>query len=193
MDVCVNINGIELETERLLIRPWITSDLNDFFEYASVCGVGEMAGWNHHKNIEESREILEIFINEHKTFALELKDNNKVIGSVGIERIDPLIDPYENMYGKEIGYVLSKDYWGRGLMTEAVKRVIDFCFDDLSLDYLWISHWIENCRSRRVIEKCGFDFVKDYKHTCLNGDIRPSKGYQKLNRRRQNNENRTRI
>lgn len=193
MDVCVNINGIELKTERLLIRPWNYSDLNDFFEYASVCGVGEMAGWNHHKSIEESREILEIFINEHKTFALEFKDNKKVIGSVGIEKINPLYDSYENMYGKEIGYVLSKDYWGRGLMTEAVKRVIDYCFDDLRLDYLWISHWIKNDKSRRVIEKCGFEFVKDYEHTCINGDIRPSKGYQKLNVRRHNNEDRTRI
>ena len=193
MDISVNINCVVLETERLIIRPWKQSDLKDFFEYASVQGVGEMAGWNHHKSIEESRKILDMFIDEHKTFALELKNNGKVIGSLGIEKINPLDDPYENMYGKEIGYVLSKDYWGRGLMTEAVKKVIDFCFDDLRLDYLWISHWVDNDKSRRVIEKCGFEFVKEFEYTCQNGDIRPSRGYKKLNLRRRNYENRARI
>lgn len=193
MDISVNIDCVVLETERLVLRPWKQSDLKDFFEYALVQGVGEMAGWNHHKSIEESREILDVFINEHKTFALELKNNGRVIGSLGIEKINSLDDPYENMYGKEIGYVLSKDYWGRGLMTEAVKKVIDFCFDDLSLDYLWISHWVDNDKSRRVIEKCGFEFVKEFEYTCQNGDIRPSRGYKKLNLRRRNDENRTRI
>lgn len=181
MDVSVNIDGVMLETERFFIRPWKYSDLNDFFEYASFCGVGEMAGWNHHKSIEESRKILDMFIDEHKTFALELKDNKKVIGSIGIEKINALNDPYKNMYGKEIGYVLSKDYWGRGLMTETVKKVMDFCFDDLRLDYLWISHWIKNDKSRRVIEKCEFKFAEEFEYTCQNGDIRPSRGYLKLN------------
>lgn len=176
----VNINGYILETERLIIRPFKHSDLDDFFEYASVDGVGEMAGWNHHKSIEESKEILNMFIDEHKTFALEFKNNKKVIGSIGIEKINPLNDPYKNLYGREIGYVLSKDYWGRGLMTEVVKRVIDFCFDDLHLDYLWISHWIKNDRSRRVIEKCGFEFVKEFEHTCINGDVRISRGYKRI-------------
>lgn len=193
MDIAVNVDGVLLETDRLVIRPWKHSDLNDFFEYASVCGVGEMAGWNHHKSIDESREILNLFIDEHKTFALELKDNKKVVGSIGIEKINPQNDPYNDMYGKEIGYVLSKDYWGRRLMTEAVKRVIDYCFDDLCLDYLWISHWIKNDKSRRVIEKCGFEFVKEFEYTCQNGVVRPSRGYQKLNLRRHSNENRARI
>ncbi len=59
-----------------------------------------------------------------------------------------------------IGYVLSKAYWGQGLMTEAVKEVIRFCKDECSLDALTIGHFVENERSRRVIEKCGFKFVK---------------------------------
>lgn len=54
MDISVNIDCVVLETERLVLRPWKQSDLKDFFEYASVQGVGEMADWNHHKSIEES-------------------------------------------------------------------------------------------------------------------------------------------
>lgn len=182
MNVDININGVCLETERLFIRPWKQSDLKDFFEYASVDGVGEMAGWNHHKNISESKEILDMFINEHKTFALEMKDSGKTVGSIGIEVITPdanLGEPYKSMRGREIGYVLSKDYWGKGLMTEAVKKVIEFCFDNLCLDYLFISHWIKNDRSKRVIEKCGFEFIMEFDCTCQTGEIRKSRGYVK--------------
>lgn len=179
----VNIDNVFLETERLIIRPWKQSDLKDFFEYASVDGAGEMAGWNHHRNIEESQNILDMFINEHKTFALEAKDSKKAIGSIGIETITPdirLDAPYKDMAGREIGYVLSKEYWGKGLMTEAVKKIIDFCFNDLLLDYLFISHWVENDRSRRVIEKCGFEFVKEFNYNCKTGEKRESRGYIKM-------------
>lgn len=57
--------------------------MNDFYEYASVDGVGQMAGWNPHKSKEESQEILKLFIEDRNVFALELKANRKVIGSIG--------------------------------------------------------------------------------------------------------------
>lgn len=81
-----------------------------------------MAGWNPHTSIRESEMVLASFIEEKKTFALELKENHKVIGSLGLEELS--ISPgnfYDNSVGREIGYVLSKEYWGRGLMPEAVK------------------------------------------------------------------------
>lgn len=86
MNAVFCINNKEIETERLILRPFKKSDLEDFYEYASVNGVGEMAGWNHHKNIVESAAILDEFINEDKTFAIFLKESNKVIGSLGVEK-----------------------------------------------------------------------------------------------------------
>ena len=68
------------------------------------------------------------------------------------------------MQGREIGYVVSKDYWGRGLMPEAVKAVIDYCFSVLGFDYLLCGHFNWNNQSRRVIEKCGFQFLKEVPH-----------------------------
>ncbi len=68
---------------------------------------------------------------------------------------------YEKLKLKEIGYVLSKDYWGRGLMPEAVRRVIAFCFEEQGLDALTVGHFSKNSQSRRVIEKCGFSFVRE--------------------------------
>ena len=160
MKYIVDISSVKLETERLILRPFEVKDLEDFFEYASVEGVGECAGWNHHENIEVSKDILTDFIRERKTFALVYKENNKVIGSLGLEESKEDIyklNPFASFV--ELGYVLSKDYWGKGLMTEASKRVIEFIFSDLGVDYITVCHFVENDRSRRVIEKLGFKYV----------------------------------
>ena len=158
MNAVFDITGVVLETPRLILREWQLSDLDDFYEYASVKGVGENAGWPPHENKEKSLEILNHFIEGKKTFALIYKDNHKVIGSLGVEfygREEALTEFY-NYKGRSIGYVLSKDYWGRGLMTEAVKAVIDYLFNELDYDFLLCGRFDFNHRSSRVQEKCGF-------------------------------------
>ena len=165
MNVAIDVSNVVLKTSRLIIRPWELSDLDDFYEYASVDGVGQMAGWEPHKNKEKSLEILKMFIEEKKTFALEY--NGKVIGSLGIERYpENVFKEYQHLKGREIGYVLSKDYWGQGLMPEAVKEVIRYCFEELNLDFLACGHFLSNYQSQRVQEKCGFVHAKQVKHDC---------------------------
>ncbi len=176
MNAPVDISHVRIETERLILRPWTEADLEDFFAYASVPGVGEMAGWNHHISIEDSQKILDSFIRHKKTFAIEWKESGKVIGSLGIEELDP--DPVEGeAYGREVGYVLSRDYWGRGLMPEAVQAVISYCFEVLRYDYLTCGHFDHNHRSRRVIEKCGFQFLKNVVTSTVRGVEEPGKLY----------------
>lgn len=158
MNVAFAISKKTIETERLILRPFRKSDLNDFYEYASVEGVGEMAGWKHHKSIGKSAEILDMFINEDKTFAICLKESGKVIGSLGIEKygLEEKLTEFDTYRGRKIGYVLSKEYWGRGLMPEAVKAVIDYLFEDLDFDFLLCGYYNFNVQSRKVQEKCGF-------------------------------------
>jgi len=202
----IDLTDVILTTERLILRSWKQSDVNDFYEYASVPGVGEMAGWKPHPNIEKSREILDIFIKEKDVFAIALKETGKVIGSFGIHKIsiaenteskistidenkyntvcidnndkisststqnkkETVCDCNEkNVYNHnencinppltaEIGYVLSKNYWGRGLMPEAAKCVIKWCFEKLNFAQLTVTHFEENLQSKSVILKCGF-------------------------------------
>ena len=176
MNAQIDVTGVRIETPRLILRPWTESDLSDFYEYASVEGVGEMAGWCHHKSLDESKMILDMFLKGEKTLALELKENGKVIGSLGLEemRPDPVVD---ERLGREIGYVLSKHYWGRGLMPEAVQAVIDYCFSVLQLDYLTCGHFIQNSQSRRVIEKCGFVYWGDSDFETRYNTVEPSRNY----------------
>lgn len=178
MNADVDIRSTVLETERLILRPWRESDLADFYEYASVDGVGQMAGWVPHASMDESRRILELFIRERKTFALELKENHKVVGSLGLEaRSGELDASFDELRGREIGYALSKTYWGRGLVPEAVKRVIAHCFDYLRFDYLLCGHFVRNDQSRRVVEKCGFVYYKDITYMTHMGTVEPTKLY----------------
>lgn len=152
------INGKVIETERLILRPFRQTDLDDFYEYASVEGVGEMAGWKHHESTDDSLRILDSFISEDKVFAICWKENGKVIGSIGVEKygMEEALTEFKDYSGRELGYVLSKAYWGKGIMPEAVTAVKDHLFNELNYDFLLCGHYNFNEQSKRVQIKCGF-------------------------------------
>lgn len=158
MNAEFKIGGTTIETERLLLRAFQQTDLQDFYEYASVEGVGEMAGWPHHESIEKTQEILDMFIEGDHDFAISLKSSGKVIGSLGVKEygLEDKLTEFHNYLGREIGFTLSKDYWGQGFMPEAVLAVIDHLFSAENLDFLLCGHYQFNTQSRRVQEKCGF-------------------------------------
>ena len=161
MDVPVDVTHITLTTDRLLLRAPKSTDLYDLFSYASVPGVGESAGWKHHESIRESQAILQMLMDQRDVLAVIHKADRKMIGTVGLHRSWANgEEAYRRYKVREIGYVLSMAYWGQGLMPEAVNAVIRYAFDTLGLEALTCCHFMENNRSRRVIEKCGFQFIK---------------------------------
>ena len=170
MNPDIDITNTILKTKRLTLRPWRIEDLDDFYTYASVDGVGQMAGWTPHKNREESRVILQGFIEEKKTFALE--HSGMVIGSLGIENYDEKrFAELADLRCREIGYVLAKPFWGNGLMAEAVNAVIPWLFEEVALDVILCGHFISNTQSQRVQEKCGFThYSYGTFHTHMNTD-----------------------
>ena len=170
MNKHIDITGVVLTADRLTLRPWRESDLNDLYEYARVDGVGQLAGWNPHRNTEEAKMILTHFMEGKHVFALE--HQGKVIGSLGIEKYrEDLYPELDALQGREIGYVLSKAYWGQGLMPEAVKAVIDWLFNEIRLDFIIVGHFDRNAQSKRVIEKCGFQYVKQTKFETKYGTV----------------------
>lgn len=142
------------ETERLILRGWRIEDLDDLYEYAKNRDAGVMQGWEPHSSKEASLSALISFIESGAAWAVVLKENRKVIGHLKIS-------PDENR-GKYlagyISYALSAEYWGKGYMTEAVKRIVRFVFEETELDLLTAFHFPHNTRSKRVIEKCGFRY-----------------------------------
>ena len=166
MNAQIDISSVILKTKRLTLRPFNENDLDDFYEYAKVEGVGECAGWPHHSNKEITRIVLKDFIEQKKTFAIVYE--NKVIGSIGIEMYDEnVLWELSNYSARELGYVLSKDYWNKGIMTEAIKEVIRYLFEDLNLEILVCGHYDFNQRSYNVQKKCGFKHYR-FLNDCRN-------------------------
>lgn len=141
-----------LETERLYIRRFEAKDLPDFHAYASNPLVGPSAGWKPHGNMEESEGILKAFMSGADVFAMEYKKEGRVIGSLGLHE-DRKRDYKDS---RMIGYAMGKDYWGQGLMTEAVYALLEYAFDQLDIKIISAYHYPFNERSKRVLLKAGF-------------------------------------
>lgn len=149
-----------LETERLIVRPFAERDLCDFFEYASVPGVGEAAGWKHHLNLSETKKILKMFSEDPLENAVVLKKENKLVGSIGLQSASRISSDFPGRRVWEIGYVLSPFYEKHGYMTEAVKAVISCVFNKDLTDILAVSHFEGNEKSKGVILRCGFVYYR---------------------------------
>ena len=143
-----------LETERLILREFRESDAEDVYEYARDPEVGPNAGWKPHESLDESRGVVKNFIQSGEVWAIEDKASHKVIGSIGLHKRTR--EGYT--FDRELGYALSRAYWGRGLMTEAAGRIVQYAFDH-GVKTLLVAHFDGNDRSRRVIEKLGFSKV----------------------------------
>lgn len=147
-----------LETERLILRNFVLEDLDDLFEYASQEKVGPMAGWEPHTDKENTLKYLKKIINKPLQFAIVLKEENKVIGTV--ELMDCHKERFKNIEieedAKEIGCVLSEKYWQKGYMTEAIKEIIRYTFEELNVDVIYTCNASKNIGSSKVQEKCGF-------------------------------------
>ena len=146
---------IVMETNRILLRHWREDDAEALFKYASDPDVGPRAGWPPHKSVEESLEIIRTVFNTNTMWAVELKGTSEPIGCVGY-----LPASVSNLKIKddeaEVGYWIAKPYWGKGICTEALRLVIDYCFNVKNFTTLWGDYFPENPASGKVMEKCGF-------------------------------------
>ncbi|MCR4615528.1 MAG: GNAT family N-acetyltransferase [Clostridiales bacterium] len=146
-----------LKTERLILRPWKGSDAESLYEYAKDPAVGPAAGWPPHTSVESSREIIKTALSEPEIFAICLKSDNKAIGSIGL--ISPVrahteVAPDE----MEIGFWIGVPFWGQGLVPEAVRRLQKYAFEKLDCSALWCGYYDGNEKSKRVQEKCGYQY-----------------------------------
>ncbi len=146
-----------IETNRLLLRHWMESDLDDLYEYAKCESVGPSAGWPAHKSIDGSKHVLNRFLTSNTELAVVLKSENKVIGGIGVHFRYP-DDNLLLLNQREIGYVLNPMYWGNGYIPEAVEGIKEYVFRDVGVDLLWCGHYDFNKNSKRVHEKCGFKY-----------------------------------
>ncbi len=161
----------KFESERLILRPWTMDDAEDFFEYARVEGVGELAGWPHHETIDQTKAVIQMFLKAGTCFAIVYKENNKVIGSIDLrDEANPLPEDNDKR-NANMGCVLSKDYWGQGLMPEAAKILFDFVFENDLVDNIYAGYFDHNKQSKRLQEKLGFKKVGEVDKKTATGKV----------------------
>lgn len=148
----------ELKTDRLLLRAISRDDAPSIFDYAKDPDVSKTVTWQAHKSIDDTLQFIENYVLKNyangvpDSFAIAFKEEpQRVIGTVGFfNRSVP--------HCMEMGYVLGRDHWGRGLVTEAAATAIDWLFDAFPIQRLQAHCLAENRASSRVMEKLGMHF-----------------------------------
>ncbi len=147
----------ELQTERLYLRKITPEYAEDMYEYSKDYEVTKYLTWSPHASLFQTRNYLKTLEAQYNAgsffdWGLILKDNRKFIGTCGFTSIDT------SKRIAEIGYVLSRDYWGMGLAPEAAKRVMDFGMENLGIRHFQAKFIEGNLRSASVMKKCGMKF-----------------------------------
>ena len=165
-----------LETERLSLRPWEEADAEELYRLASNPDIGPRAGWPVHSSVENSRETIQKVLTAPETYAMVLRESGKPVGSIGLKQPQ---ERFEDLQGlqMEIGYWIGREFWGRGLMPEAVAEILRRGFEDLGCAVIWCGHYDFNGQSRRVIEKSGFVHQRTVNTTNLLGNTHPTLCY----------------
>ena len=149
-----------LETDRLVLRKFRIDDANEVFaNYGNDDEVTKYLRWPTYKNVEAVTSYLGNVILGYDdlnnyNWAIELNSNGEVIGNISV------VEMQANRNQVEIGYVLSKKYWGKGIAVEALKRVINFLIEEVKVNKIIIEADTRNVQSIRVAEKAEMTFVK---------------------------------
>lgn len=144
-----------LTTPRLYLRRFVLQDAQNMFDnWARDAEVTRFLTWHPHANVEESRQILQQWIHvydrsEEYRWAIVLKQNNEVIGSIDV------VAARDIFATAEVGYCIGKNYWGQGLMSEALQTVLTYLCKQIGYHRIEATHDIDNPASGKVMQKCG--------------------------------------
>ncbi|OIV43865.1 GNAT family N-acetyltransferase [Flavobacterium johnsoniae] len=156
-----------IETERLLLREVLFSDVDGMFELDSNPNVHIYLGNKPVTTIEQSAAYIENLQQQYKDFgtgrwAVILKETNEFIGWSGIKFITDEINNHKNFY--EIGYRFIEKHWGKGYATEAGKAFIDHAFNEMKVEAVYAFADEGNDNSRKILEKLGLQFVNSFEY-----------------------------
>lgn len=144
----------ELTTPRLLLRRLAMHDAADIYHYSRDAEVARHVLWDAHRSIGDSRAYIRYMLRRYRnrepaSWAIEYAQTGEVIGTIGFMWIQG------DNSAAEVGYSLSRDYWNRGIMTEALKAVIAHGFGAMNLNRIEAQHETTNPASGAVMRKCG--------------------------------------
>lgn len=154
-----NCGTQRIETDRLILRRYVIEDADAMYKnWASDSDVTKFLTWQPHSSVEVSRSIIVDWLKEYSDekyyqWAIVLKDNgNEPIGGISVVHMN------EDISMVHIGYCLGRAWWRRGIMSEALKAVMDFMFDTVEVNRVESRHDPMNPNSGKVMQKCGMKY-----------------------------------
>ena len=154
-----------LQTKRLLLRPWDDDDANALFLLAKNEEIAKLCGWEPHKSIGDTLFALHNFLEIKESYAICLKENGTIIGSINLSFDSKLINRPSEC---ELGFWIGENYQRNGYAYEACLEVLRHAFVDLKLTKIWCSYIDGNNKSKNLQNKLGFSFCFDCKKTSAN-------------------------
>lgn len=151
--------GSSIFTRRLMLRPWNDFDAEELFELAKEPEIGYWCGWKPYEHIRDAFFMLHNFLEVDENYAICLKENGKIIGSIGIYCDTDLARDGREC---ELAYWIGKPFWYEGYATEAATEITRRAFKDLDKSMIWCGIYEGNDRSKRVLEKLGFVYHHEY-------------------------------
>lgn len=165
-----------LETNQMILRKVRPTDAEAIFSYASQPEVTANLTWRTHRSLEDTYLFIQGLQYGYADgtaadWGIVFKEDGRFIGTIGMAHTSRI-----HRY-VEVGYVLHPDYWGRGIVTEALTAVIDFAFAH-ELNRVEAVHAVENPASGRVMEKAGMQYEGLLRKRCsIQGEYRDMKMY----------------
>ena len=147
-----------LETERLILRKFVIEDAAAMYKnWASDEEVTKYLTWPAHSSEEISRIVTEDWVNAYSEenfyqWAIVLKDIEEPIGSMSVVHMD------EDISMVHVGYCIGRNWWNKGITSEALKAVIAFFFDVVDVNRIEAKHDLQNPNSGKVMKKCGMKY-----------------------------------
>ena len=142
----------DIETERLVMRRWERRDFDAYVRIVSDPEVMTPAGCEPARTLEQASGMFARDLRNNLCYAIVQREPEAVIGRIKLQ--SDLRRFHVNSLS--VGYELRRDCWGQGYMTEALGAMVDYAFEKKKVDVMAASHYADNTRSQRVIEKCGF-------------------------------------
>lgn len=145
-----------LETERLRLRELHILDAKAMFEYASKDEITKYVLWDTHTSLRQTKQFLKLmnkkYLEGYLAWAITLKESGTFVGTIDFVTLD------RTARIAEIGYTISDNYWGKGIVSEATQALINFGFNELHLERIYARCFAENIGSERVMQKVGMTY-----------------------------------
>ena len=158
---------IVVETERLILREFLLTDAEAFFEMDSNPEVHRYLGNKPIRTIDEAITVIknirqQYIANGIGRWAAIEKLSGEFIGWSGLKFITEVENNHINFY--DVGYRLAPNYWGKGYATESGKAALQYGFEQMDLKEIIGTANVENTKSRRALEKCGLKFIEKFSY-----------------------------